>query len=186
MPRLQNVQTSGRPEQARGRRPHRSGGVAESEPYRIVAAETLSYWLSRIPEHKGPIPIIVMGDFNDNPFDRSLTRYALACGDRARIARARSPRLLNLMWPLLAESHGSFFFNGEALLFDQILINKRCLDKDSPISVDPAAARIVSQFHALASRGHVIPLPFGRPTGKMNPMGTSDHFPIFCSFSIKV
>lgn len=58
--------------------PARSGGVYETEPYRIVAAETLSYWIERIPIHKGDIPIIVMGDFNDNPFDHSIMDYALA------------------------------------------------------------------------------------------------------------
>jgi hypothetical protein len=62
--------------------PSRSGGQYESEPYRIVAGETLSYFHKRILEenseedtnnnNNGDISILVMGDFNDEPFDRSV------------------------------------------------------------------------------------------------------------------
>ena len=60
----------------------RRGGQYESEPYRIVAGETLSYFHQRIleenqDEHDGTA-ILVMGDFNDEPFNRSITEYALA------------------------------------------------------------------------------------------------------------
>ena len=51
--------------------PSRLGGEYESEPYRIMAAETLSYWHERIKKHMGDtVPIVVMGDFNDEPHNR--------------------------------------------------------------------------------------------------------------------
>ena len=38
-----------------------------------------SYWMSRIIEIKGKdIAVLTMGDFNDEPFNRSLTEYARA------------------------------------------------------------------------------------------------------------
>jgi predicted extracellular nuclease len=67
--------------------PSRSSGQYESEPYRIVAGETLSYFHKRILEQNSDdeeeeleqnTPILVMGDFNDEPFNRSVTDYALA------------------------------------------------------------------------------------------------------------
>lgn len=39
--------------------PSRRGGSLESEPYRILAAETLSYWLSRIQTICGPDAAVV-------------------------------------------------------------------------------------------------------------------------------
>lgn len=39
--------------------PSRRGGQLESEPYRILAAETLSYWLQRIHEIVGPEAVVV-------------------------------------------------------------------------------------------------------------------------------
>ena len=51
--------------------PSRRGGEYHTEPYRIIAAETLSYWNERIFEILGEdVPIIVMGDFNDEPYSR--------------------------------------------------------------------------------------------------------------------
>ncbi len=61
--------------------PARLGGKYESEPYRMMVGEILSYWIERIHEiryesHKEKNPsIILIGDFNDNPYDRSLTEY---------------------------------------------------------------------------------------------------------------
>jgi len=39
--------------------PSRRGGQLETEPYRILAAETLSYWLQRIHEIVGPEAVVV-------------------------------------------------------------------------------------------------------------------------------
>ncbi len=59
--------------------PSRMGGEYKSEPYRILAAETLAYWHERIVEIKGEdANIIVMGDFNDEPYNRSIREYALS------------------------------------------------------------------------------------------------------------
>lgn len=158
--------------------PSRSGGELESEPYRIVAAETLAYWLERIPNHKGAIPVIIMGDFNDNPFDRSLMSYALGCSGIERVKRAKTNRLLNLMWPAMGQSKGSFYYNGEPLLFDQFLVNQRFLAEDSPIGVNPESMSILTpKLLGLPVRS-TRPRPFGRPSQKVNPKGWSDHFPI--------
>ncbi len=54
--------------------PSRSGGELDSRPYRQMAGETLAYWLERIRAIQGPgTAVVVLGDFNDEPFDSSLT-----------------------------------------------------------------------------------------------------------------
>ncbi|HKO64324.1 MAG TPA: hypothetical protein VJU13_03925, partial [Candidatus Nitrosocosmicus sp.] len=65
--------------------PSRSGGQYESEPYRIVAGETLGYFHQRIldvneKDDDRNTAILAMGDFNDEPFNRSITDYALSTG----------------------------------------------------------------------------------------------------------
>jgi len=64
--------------------PSRMGGQLESEPYRAMVGEMMSYWIDRIHEiklaennDKNPT-IIIMGDFNDNPYDKSITKYLQA------------------------------------------------------------------------------------------------------------
>jgi hypothetical protein len=52
-----------------------------------------------------------MGDFNDEPFDTSLVRYALSTRQRAKVTSAReNPLLWNLMWPNAGLPDGSFYF----------------------------------------------------------------------------
>ena len=54
--------------------PSRSGGQFESEGYRAIAGETLSYFHQRVLEvHGRQTPVLAMGDFNDEPFDTCPT-----------------------------------------------------------------------------------------------------------------
>lgn len=92
--------------------PSRMEGVLESEPYRIIAAETLSYWYERILTDQGEeeSPMLIMGDFNDDPFNRSLTEYALSSVSKTRVLKARKPRLYNMMWRVMGEGIGTFYY----------------------------------------------------------------------------
>jgi predicted extracellular nuclease len=74
--------------------PSRRGGELESEPYRIMAAETLAYFHERTIEVDGKDQaVVVMGDFNDEPFNRSLVAYALSerVERRVKSKRSRNP-----------------------------------------------------------------------------------------------
>ncbi len=109
--------------------PSRSGGQYESEPYRIVAGETLSYFHKRILEEnssqdKSNTSILTMGDFNDEPFNRSITDYALSTGSLLKVKLADSPRFYNLMWNLMTNSTGTFYFNNFPNVLDQFMISK--------------------------------------------------------------
>ena len=160
--------------------PSRSGGQLESEPYRMLAGETLAYWHQRILEEKGrDVAIVAMGDFNDEPFDRSLTDYALGTRQRQRVLNARTaPRFYNLMWPLLGQRRGTLFFDNAANLLDQFLVSRGMLPRDAPLTADEDGVRIEA-FPEMVSRGDFPqPIRFGRPTSGLNEDGFSDHFPI--------
>ncbi|MHA2299176.1 MAG: endonuclease/exonuclease/phosphatase family protein [Candidatus Hodarchaeales archaeon] len=166
--------------------PSRSGGVFKSEPYRIIAAETLSYWHSRIVEIKKndeekevkDIAIIAMGDFNDEPFNRSLTGYALSTRSKRKVLVARTaPRLYNLMWPLMGQRLGTYYYDGVHNMLDQFLVSEGCLLDNSTFSVDENSVTIVSES---MTGDHGKPVAFGRPSKRTryNEEGFSDHFPI--------
>jgi endonuclease/exonuclease/phosphatase family metal-dependent hydrolase len=159
--------------------PARSAGVYESEPYRILAAETLSYWHERIMDIKGAdMPVLAMGDFNDEPFSRSLTEYALSTLQSAKVLNARSPRFFNLMWPLHGQRLGTHYFDNYANLLDQFLVSRPLLERGAPLRVDPESARIEA-FPEMKGRGdYPAPRRFGRPSSGFDPTGFSDHYPI--------
>ena len=162
--------------------PARTAGVYESEPYRMLAGETLSYFCDRIEEiHGDSTPILVMGDFNDEPSNRSLTEYALADRNRTKVVYASSPRLFNLMWPMMAQGVGTYYHNNEPNMLDQFLINGGALKSKSKIRPLENSACIL-QFPGMASGGrYATPVRFGRPSSGLNLDGYSDHFPIAMS-----
>ncbi|MEM6451424.1 MAG: endonuclease/exonuclease/phosphatase family protein [Cyanobacteria bacterium P01_D01_bin.105] len=174
--------------------PSRSGGAFNSRGFRMTAGETLSYWHERIVEEKGEnIPIISLGDFNDDPFDEAITIHARATRERGDVERARSPRFYNLSWRYLQQQgvdrkgetkllHGTLYFDGNGNVFDQILVSKGLLINSSPLQVEEATAKIElfsEMVDPSVSRG---PIRFGLPRGdaaeNINAEGYSDHFPV--------
>jgi hypothetical protein len=158
--------------------PSRMGGQYESEPYRIIAGETLSYFHQRIREKKGVnIPIIVMGDFNDEPFNRSITKYALSTNDPKNLKRAKNPKLYNLMWDSIADGHATHYYGSEKTMLDQIMVSKGFLFGNSRLSLKSGSVK-VEKIKDMTSKGK--PRRFGRPSSKKtyNKNGYSDHFPI--------
>jgi endonuclease/exonuclease/phosphatase family metal-dependent hydrolase len=175
--------------------PSRSGGAYESRGFRMTAGETLAYWHQRIWEVRGSdIPIIAMGDFNDDPFDESLQIHARATRERGDVERTVSAvRFYNLSWRYLQQMsrnrkgtpkllHGTFYFGGNGNLFDQFLVSKGLLLKQSPIEVMEETARIEAFPELVDHRVSQGPVRFGLSKGdaakNVDVNGYSDHFPI--------
>jgi hypothetical protein len=164
--------------------PSRSGGGQyETEPYRIVAGGSLSYFYQRIleenkKEENGNTAVLIMGDFNDEPFNRSVTDYALATTSilKVKLSRGR-PRLYNLMWPIMARGIASFYYDNFPNLLDQFMVSKGIVE-GSKISFKENSTQIVA-LPEMQSGQYKIPLKFGRPfNDSLNTNGFSDHFPI--------
>ena len=168
--------------------PARSDGQYESEPFRMMVAETASYVLERLFAQNpagNKLPVVLMGDFNDEPFNRALEEYLLSTHDEKAVTRGRAPNVLNLMWPLLARPQpGTYFFDGWNLL-DQFLATKGLLLADSKVRADIASVAIFRPADLCLKNGQ--PRRFGRPSTKkdFDPTGASDHFPITMTLTVK-
>jgi predicted extracellular nuclease len=171
--------------------PSRSGGQYESEPFRIMVGENLSYWLRRIEELKGEaMPVLLMGDFNDEPFNRSLTEYAMSVDNTVKISNAvkpsadshitvRVPYMYNLMWKLLGEGKFTFMFEGDGNLLDQFLVNRAiALPSGKPFKAEEV--QVIDNLPGLTKGEYKAPVKFGAPSkkGEFNEYGFSDHFPV--------
>ncbi|WP_299362459.1 endonuclease/exonuclease/phosphatase family protein [Winogradskyella sp.] len=163
--------------------PSRSGGQYESNGYRQIAGETLSYFHERIRDIYGDdTPVLAMGDFNDEPFNESLTRFALSLRSRTRVVRGNIPYFLNLMWPLMDEGVGTFYFNNLPNMLDQFLANENMLKSNSPIQVLRDTVTI-NNFPEMVKKGNYpVPKHYGGMGKKIqdydNDFGYSDHYPI--------
>lgn len=159
--------------------PSRSGGQYESNGYRQIAGETLSYFHQRIREIYGDdTPVLAMGDFNDEPFNESLTRFALSLRSRTKVVRGRIPYFINLMWSLMDEGMGSFYYNSLPNMLDQFLANENMLKRNSALKVLPETV-IINQFPEMVGTGHYpIPKHHGGMGKPIEVDGFSDHYPI--------
>ncbi len=157
--------------------PSRSGGQAESAAYRAMAGETLSYFHERILGiHGDKTPVLALGDFNDEPFDPSITDYALGTRTADKVISGRNPYFQNLMWPLMGKGLGSFYFDGQNML-DQILVNKNFLKPDSIFKVKTNSANVL-RLAPMTDKKGPRPIHFGGMGKPVNQNGFSDHFPV--------
>jgi hypothetical protein len=63
--------------------------------------------------------VLAMGDFNDEPFDTSLTLHALSTRQQRKVTSADSqPLLWNLTWPVMGTPEGSFYFESQPNMLD--------------------------------------------------------------------
>ena len=158
--------------------PARSAGQYESEPFRMMCGETLSYWLTRIMEIKGPrCPVVVMGDFNDEPFNRSLTEYAMATKSRTKVNRGRLPYLYDMSADLLPGGTGTYVFGNEQLLIDQMLVTKGISLTTGPFDLGRSTLEVF-KMNGMTSGLYNTPVRFGRPSAGLNAAGFSDHLPL--------
>ena len=160
--------------------PSRSGGQYESEPYRMTAAETLSYWAHRILEIQGRhTAIIFMGDFNDEPFNRAVTDYALAGSNLQKVLNADVPRLVNLMWKFHGEGIGTHYFNNFPNVLDQFWLSRGLFMPAGDFALVQNSVAIERFPEMVATGMYPRPRRFSRPSaGDYDPTGYSDHFPI--------
>lgn len=157
--------------------PSRTAGQYESEPYRMTAGETLSYWVERIQQEQGnDVPVVVLGDFNDEPFNRSLIEYALSINDSRRVISGKNPYLLNLMWPILASGAGTYTYGGQWNLFDQIMVSRGILSGKSGWQLHGAAQIEAAAFMSYPKK--IGPRRFGIKPTERDVAGFSDHYPV--------
>lgn len=164
--------------------PARSAGQYTSEPFRMLAGETHAYILSNLLAEDKHLPIISMGDFNDEPFNRSMQEYLLGSRDPGRVRYSKSGHMLNLMWPLMhGHDPGSYIYGSDWNMLDQFLVSYGMLRIASPIKVDIGSVEIFRPDVMKVSGGK--PRRFGRPakSGGEDRDGYSDHFPITVSLN---
>ena len=99
--------------------PSRSGGQKETEPKRIMAAQTAKRLCDSIAFNERNANILLMGDLNDYPTDKSISETLVAQIDTSTSSSA----LYNLMGWQKGENVGSHPYKGEWGFLDQIIVS---------------------------------------------------------------
>ncbi|MBN2589961.1 MAG: hypothetical protein JXA96_08860 [Sedimentisphaerales bacterium] len=165
--------------------PSRSSGQYSSEPFRMLTGETLAYIVSQMLDVDNELPIISMGDFNDEPFNRAMQEYLLGTRDPGRVRYSHSGHMLNLMWPLMqGHDPGTYLFDSDWNMLDQFLVSYGMLRNASKIKVKQESVELYKPDILKADGGKAR--KFSRPSAKsgVDIDGFSDHFPILVKLEI--
>jgi hypothetical protein len=151
--------------------PSRRAGLLETEPKREAVSLKNQQIVVKIRQQDPAARIIVMGDFNDDPQNKSV--QSLATND-----------FYNPMELLLTKDKDSLKYKGKWNLFDQILISQNFLQQYG----NSFRFENVSIFNDRVIQ--VFDRPYeGRPfrtyAGPKYLGGTSDHFPVYAVFKIE-
>ena len=146
--------------------PSRRSGVEESEPTRILASSKVIEIMDIITSNDSNAKIVVMGDFNDGPYNKSIKQLV------------NSQDLFNPMEKLKSYTRGSLSHKQEWNLFDQILFTTNFFEyvkgKHSFSKADIFDKEFLRQY-----KGKYKGNPFRTFVGRKYKGGYSDHFPVY-------
>lgn len=151
--------------------PSRRTGGTETEYKRIAAAEKNREIIAGILSEEPDAKIIIMGDFNDDPSSKSISK--LIAYD-----------FYNPMELLLTYDEGSLNFRGRWNLFDQIIISNNFL-KPHNNCLQYVKSKVYNPIELQEYTGKYKGNPFRTYIGDKYLGGYSDHFPVYEVFSIK-
>jgi len=147
--------------------PSRGEGIEESEPKRIEAAKLARSIAKGIQAKNYDAKIIIMGDFNDDPTNKSVKDYLV------------SEDFYNPMESILdRDSVGSLTYDGKWNLFDQIIFSKNFLKKEEG-KLYFKHAEVFNKEWLKIFKGKLKGSPFRTYIGPWYQGGFSDHFPVY-------
>lgn len=156
--------------------PSRWGGALLTEPYRCHAASVLRQQCDSLLRQQPHARIIIMGDFNDYPTNKSMLQWLRAA------AVPDSLHLCNLMHPMkMAGEGGTHKHMAEWGCLDQIIVSPACLGKPGQgAHVVGAKAHIFApSFLLMPDKKYLGQKPFRTWQGYEYVAGFSDHLPIY-------
>jgi hypothetical protein len=160
--------------------PSRSGGQEISEPKRIIAAETLKAVTDSLFSRNPLTLIVIVGDLNDEPSDKSVTQGLKALPPSDKPA---GNKLYDLMDPLFRQGKGTLYYK-DWDLFDQIIISGNFWNKEKGLSYSAKEGNIFETDWLLYKSDDGTSRP-NRTAAKEYYGGYSDHLPVYVDLTIK-
>jgi predicted extracellular nuclease len=152
--------------------PSRSGGKERSERNRIDAAKHLKQIIEQKGVHN---KWLVMGDFNDEPWDYSIFNI-LESRDINYQNNIQKTNLLNLMWSFKNDNRGTYNYKDKWEIIDQMMLSSSLLKELSSKNVGYSMSII--QHDWMMQKGKYAGHPLRNFGGNNWLNGYSDHLPI--------
>ncbi len=154
----------------------RGGGEEKSAPKRMASALVARQIVDDLEAKNPNAKILLMGDFNDEPFNESITKglQAIESPD------IKGKQLFNVFASLEKEGKGTYNYKGDWNMLDQMIINKGFFVANTNAKgwryLD---GNIYEEDYLKEASGKFKGNPFRTFVGTKYLGGTSDHFPIY-------
>ena len=160
--------------------PSRLGGQRQSDPNRMLAASYLREKIDSIFTRNSMANIVITGDFNDGPLDKSLISGLQALSDTAQ---AKPSALFNLSAYKMNEPIGTLKYQGKWFVFDQIIVSGGLLRGTLRTEVDNHQIFKADYLFEPDERYKGVK-PFRTYIGLRYNNGFSDHLPVYLDIHI--
>jgi len=155
--------------------PSRRGGQQQSEKRRILASEMLSNFINFKFSNSNPY-IIILGDFNDEPHDKSLSLLTKEYNNYTLVNLSLNHK----------SNFGTLKYNGNWNLFDQVIVSSALLNKNNRLWVSNDSYNIFNiDYLLMEDKSYSGKKPFNTYNGYNYQNGFSDHLPVFADIWIK-
>ncbi len=167
--------------------PSRRSGEEESEPKRITAAKTLRTEIELLFAKNKNSKIIIVGDFNDEPTNISITENLKAAPffcdsvDHQKLHEDLETDLFNLSYKAWFDGSGSYKYKDDYNMLDQIIISKELLFAEE-IKYVCNSFEVYKPYLMVTRTGKFQGAPFPTYGGSRYLGGYSDHFPVTAKF----
>ncbi|MDE6010756.1 MAG: endonuclease/exonuclease/phosphatase family protein [Muribaculaceae bacterium] len=153
--------------------PSRRGGSEQSSFLREAAAALSRSIADSVMAVNPNIGVIILGDLNDDPSDRSCSQVLGAVRDKDA---CRPGGFYNPFWKKLDDGIGSYIYRGQWDLFDQIIVNHN-LVSGAADGLTFKDAQVLNKEFLKQADGQYKGYPLRTFSGGVWTGGYSDHFP---------
>lgn len=158
----------------------RWGGQEKTEPLRIFIAKMLKHASDSIMQQNPDALIIMAGDLNDNPTDKSVFDFLAAHKPEKSV---KTGELYNLAISKYEKGEGSIYYKGWSM-FDQFIVSSELLNTDNKIHLKSNSQNVVKYDWMLFTPKNGEARP-NRTAAKNYYGGFSDHLPVMIYLNVK-
>lgn len=158
--------------------PSRRGGLEASEPKRTYVAKQVRKQIDAIYQKNPKANVVLMGDFNDEPDNKSVQEVLGASMDKSTCS---NPGLYNLMSNLDKAGTGSYNYRGNWNMLDQIIVSCRLASGNKYTFSEPVIFKAEWMIYKDKKYGDKPNRTYGGPNYYG---GFSDHFPVYVDFVV--
>ncbi|WP_372751971.1 hypothetical protein [Labilibaculum sp.] len=156
--------------------PSRRGGMKESEKYRVFVATQLKKAVDQIQKKNLNANIIIMGDFNDEPTNKSAEEILCATNNKDT---SKPEALYNLMYDLKMQGKGSYNYRGNWNMLDNIIVSNSLLSNTNGLHTNHQNGKIFTEKWICYQNEDGTYVPSRSYSGPKYYGGYSDHFPVY-------